>query len=159
MGICFIPQAIRGKGLPTLRLLSCIRRKTYILFLPPWQRFMHILQNFQLLGKILLFIFHVFVFVFFSFLTPSGQYCGIKPITSVWAFKRKEPGRAVSLELVPWRLGCAGLLLLPAHGAAPSLQLLDPSQCRGHGESPFIPLSPPHCALALDTRSPKWVFS
>lgn len=40
-----------------LDFFHCITRKTYLLFLHPWQRFMHILQIFQLLGKILLFIF------------------------------------------------------------------------------------------------------
>lgn len=117
MRICSIPQAFRGKGLPTLKLLSLHQKKNLCSISASLAKFMHILQIFQLLGKILLLIFCGDFF----FLSSQWAVLWIKAITSVWAFKRKNLGRVVSLDLLPWRLGCAGLaaLLLPAPWAAP----------------------------------------
>lgn len=139
----------------------CFRRKTYVLFLHPWQRFMNVLQIFQLLGKILLF-FCCGVVLFFGviFQLTVGSIVASSP--SCLSIQEEETGQGCEFRPSPSEAGlcraCSPAASYPTELPL-SRQLLDPSQWRGHGESPFIPLSPPHCAFTLDTHSPKWVFS
>lgn len=108
MRVCFIPPAFRRKCLPTLRLLSLHHKKDLPSISASLAEVYAHPADFSATGQDLT----VYFFVGFFFLAHSGQYCGIKTITSVWAFKRKKLGGAVSLNLLSWRQGCAGLAAL-----------------------------------------------
>lgn len=99
--------------------------------------------------------------LFYLFFSTQWAVLWHEAITSVWAFKRRKQGRAVSLDLPPYRQGCAGLaaLLLPIPLSCPLLySCWTPHSGWGDGKSPFIPLSPPHSLIILDPHFPKWVF-
>lgn len=82
-------------------------------------------------------------------------------IANVGVVKRKKQYSAVSLGFT---LLHAGVCRAGSPAAAclteppASLQLLDPSQQSGDGQSPFILLSPPHSLTILDPHFPQWAF-
>lgn len=144
MRVCFIPPV------HVLEDLShCIGREASCTSAALARVYARVQQISQLLGKVSLFILFIF------YLTWAVLWH--EAITSVWAFKRRKPGRDVSCDLLPCTQGvqpdCCPSLELP-----PSLQLPDPSQQSGDGESPFSPLSPPHSLIILDPHFPRWVF-
>lgn len=112
MRICFIPQAFRGKGLPTLRLLSLLQKKDLRAISSSLAKVYECPANFSATGQDLT-CFFVVVWFYFLGLFFSSQWAVLwHQAHHVWAFKRKKLGRAVSLDLLPQRLGYAGLAVL-----------------------------------------------
>lgn len=106
MRVCFIPPAyvLEESVCLALDFSHCIRRKTWLLLLHPWQRSMHALQISQLLAKSYC--------LFYLFFSSQWAVLWHEAITSVWTFKRRKQDKAVSLDLLPYAQACAGLVAL-----------------------------------------------